>query len=71
MGTTVYHYSHCSPPRRDRAYKGEPQNIPERLSNVRLKNKLCAKGPKHCAACGVCEYGREWLRRHPEGGGEK
>ncbi len=71
MATTAYHYYHCRPARADAAYRREPQNCPERLNSVRLKNKLCAQGPKQCAACGGCGFGREWVRRHPEGSGKK
>lgn len=71
MATTAYHYYHCRTPKRDRAYRRDPQYSPERLSNVRLKNRLCRMGPAYCATCRGCGYGAEWLRRHPEGGAAK
>lgn len=71
MGTTVYHFYQCRTVKTETAYRGNPQFRPDRLSNIRLKNRLCAAGPDYCAKCRSCGYGLEWLRRHPEGGGEK
>ena len=68
MGGTVYTYVNCRKPGGDEPYKPNPQYSPERLSNIRLKNRLCASGPKRCSECRGCESGLEWLRRHPEGG---
>ena len=36
---------------------------PRKLTGKRLRYYLCAEGPGHCAACGLCAYGREWSRR--------
>lgn len=71
MGGTTYNYFGCRRPRTDTAYRPNPQYIPERLSNIRLKNRLCVSGPKKCAECKSCRFGLEWLRRHPEGGAAK
>ena len=71
MGTTVYHFYHCRPVKTETAYRRDPQYSPERLNDIRLKNRLCVSGPQMCAACGMCGFGREWLRRHPEGSGKK
>lgn len=29
----------------------------------KLKNYLCSCGPKMCARCKLCEYGKEYIRR--------
>lgn len=52
----------------------QPGGLPERSDDYRrrtaremptimLKNRLCALGPKKCAECGLCEYGKEYSRR--------
>lgn len=36
---------------------------PSRLCMARLKTKLCSLGPGRCAECGLCEYGKEYVKR--------
>lgn len=36
---------------------------PEKLSDRELGLHLCEVGPIHCADCGVCAYGNEFVRR--------
>lgn len=39
--------------------KTSPKAIPE-MGDEKLARRLCGAD---CTQCGVCEYGREWLRR--------
>lgn len=42
-----------------RSPKTSPKAIAE-MGDKKLARRLCGA---NCAQCGVCEYGREWLRR--------
>lgn len=46
---------------------GDHRNLPENLSRNMLKARLCSMGPGMCQRCGLCEYGKEYLRRVKEG----
>ena len=64
----MYNYLKCQKQDGEAPYRPNPQYIPERLSDIRLRNRLCLSGPKRCPECRQCRYGIEWMRRHPEGG---
>ena len=34
-----------------------------RLNTARLKARLCSVGPDRCPECGLCEYGKEYVKR--------
>lgn len=36
-----------------------PEKIPKTV-----KNHLCEAGPKECASCGLCAFGRWWVNEH-------
>ena len=37
---------------------------PDKISKSMLRKYLCELGPKKCAKCRLCEYGKEWVRRY-------
>ena len=37
-----------------------------KLTNQRLMQHLCTAGPRQCAECRLCSYGREWVKREEE-----
>lgn len=39
---------------------------PARLNGQRLLIHLCSDGPKRCAKCMLCAYGREYVKREEE-----
>lgn len=41
----------------------EVEDMPTR----RLRHALCSLGPAKCAECGMCAYGREYVRRVEHG----
>lgn len=72
MSSTARGFFTCRTARTDEPYRPSLNYSPERLSDIRLKNRLCDVGPRRCAICKGCLYGQEWLRRHPEeAGGRK
>ena len=71
MATTGYNYWKCRTGRPDSKYEPDRKFRPERMKDDVLRNRLCAAGPDYCPKCKSCGYGLEWLKRHPEGGGEK
>ena len=61
-------YQGASVPRRDTpALGGRPA---KEMKDSQLKWRMCDCGPDYCDQCGLCDYGKEWLRRHPESEGE-
>lgn len=58
-------------PRKGKQGKEDALFIPglvqaEKLGDKRLRFYLCAEGPGGCAACRLCAYGREYLRRQAQ-----
>lgn len=59
-------------PKQDTPYTANKDDTPVRLSDGKLFRKLCTVGQAgFCWRCGICGFGCEWARRHPEGGGEQ
>lgn len=61
-------YQGARVPRQDKpAEGGRPAAA---MKDSQLKWRMCDCGPDYCGQCGLCDYGKEWLRRHPESEGE-
>ena len=47
-------------------YVGPRPDDAEAMTKGQLKKHLCSRGPAMCGECGLCAYGREYVRRERE-----
>ena len=59
-------YIHAIRPRADTVILPETayqHKLAENMPTTQIRHSLCSLGPAKCAECGMCAYGREYVRR--------